>query len=93
VNDLLVLLVEDGDLVQVTPELYVSAEAEASLRAAALDVLAEHEAARPTDFRDALEVTRRYLIPLLEYLDNVGWTRRTEEGRIPGPAAGSAARS
>lgn len=92
VNDLLTLLVDDGDLVQVNPELYLSPEAEAGLRAKALAVLADRDAARPTDFRDALNVTRRYLIPLLEYLDNVGWTRRTEEGRIAGPAAGPAAR-
>lgn len=90
INDLLVLLVDDGDLVQVNPELYVTPEAEAGLRAKALGVLADRDAARPTDFRDALGVTRRYLIPLLEYLDNIGWTRRTEEGRIAGPAARSA---
>jgi selenocysteine-specific elongation factor len=91
VNDLLTLLVDDGALVQVNPELYLSPEAEADLRAKALVVLAGREVARPTDFRDALNVTRRYLIPLLEYLDNVGWTRRTEEGRVAGPAAGPAA--
>lgn len=86
-NDLLVLLGETGEVVQVTPELYVSAQAETGLRVAATRVLSEREAARPTDFRDELGVTRRYLIPLLEHLDNIGWTRRTERGRVPGPAA------
>jgi len=86
-NDLLVLLVEADELVQVTPEFYVSAEAEAGLRKAALEVMSGRDAARPTDFREALDVTRRYLIPLLEYLDNVGWTRRTEDGRVAGPSA------
>lgn len=109
VNDLLRLLAEAGEIVQVTPELYVTANAEARLRATALEVLDAHSpdgtsgqrvengddgagAARPTHFREALGVTRRYLIPLLEYLDGIGWTRRTGEGRIAGPAAETARR-
>lgn len=86
-NDLLLLLVESGKLVSVTPELYVSVEAEGELRGAAMAVLSGREVARPTDFREALGVSRRYLIPLLEYLDNIGWTRRTGDGRIAGPSA------
>jgi selenocysteine-specific elongation factor len=92
VNDLLRLLVESGEIVQVTAELHVTATAEASLRRTALEVLDASDAARPTDFREALGVTRRYLIPLLEYLDNIGWTRRTGDGRITGPAAEAARR-
>lgn len=86
-NDLLALLGESGEVVQITPELYVNARAEADLRSAAARVLSQREAARPTAFRDELGVTRRYLIPLLEYLDNIGWTRRTERGRVAGPSA------
>ncbi|MFW6085193.1 MAG: SelB C-terminal domain-containing protein, partial [Gemmatimonadota bacterium] len=112
VNDLLRLLVESGEIVQVTPELYVTANAEKRLRSTALEVLDAHSpgsaagqreddgddgetragAARPTHFREALGVTRRYLIPLLEYLDGIDWTRRTGEGRIAGPAAETARR-
>ena len=36
----------------------------------------------PGEFRQALGVTRKHLIPLLEYMDRVGVTRRTPEGRI-----------
>lgn len=92
VNDLLRLLVEAGQIVQVTPELFVTANAEARLRSTVLEVLDVSDAARPTDFREALGVTRRYLIPLLEYLDGIGWTRRTGEGRVAGPAGKTARR-
>ena len=98
INDLLRLLVDAGEIVQVTPELYITANAESRLRSTALEVLdaqasgASEGAARPTHFREALVVTRRYLIPLLEYLDGIGWTRRTDEGRIAGPAAETARR-
>jgi selenocysteine-specific elongation factor len=90
-NDLLRLGVERGAYVQVSPDIYLAAAAEARLRASALEVLARETPARPTAFRDAFGVTRRFLIPLLEYLDGIGWTRRTGEGRIEGPAATAAA--
>ena len=35
----------------------------------------------PSAFRDALPVTRKHLIPLLNYLDGLGITMRSDEGR------------
>jgi selenocysteine-specific elongation factor len=35
----------------------------------------------PTDFRDTLGVTRKYLIPLLNYLDGIGVTQRHDQLR------------
>jgi selenocysteine-specific elongation factor len=35
----------------------------------------------PADFRDALPVSRKWLIPLLNYLDGKGVTSRHERGR------------
>ena len=40
----------------------------------------------PADFRDALPVTRKWLIPLLNHFDGKGVTIRTEKGRdVPSP--------
>ncbi|MFB6240815.1 MAG: SelB C-terminal domain-containing protein [Gemmatimonadota bacterium] len=36
----------------------------------------------PGPFKEAFDVTRSYLIPLLEYLDRTGLTRRTGDGRV-----------
>ena len=33
------------------------------------------------DFKEALGITRRYAMPLLEYLDDLKWTRREGDGR------------
>jgi selenocysteine-specific elongation factor len=90
VNDLLRLLVEDGVFVQLTPDLLVTAAAEKDLRLSVLRVLKELECPTPSDFREALGVTRRYLIPMLEYLDGAGWTERSSDGRLPGPLARAA---
>ncbi|MDH3427812.1 MAG: SelB C-terminal domain-containing protein, partial [Gemmatimonadota bacterium] len=87
VNDLLNLLVESGSLVRITPDLLLTETAERELRDTALGVLRRLDEPSPADFRTALGVTRRYLIPMLEYLDGIGWTERSAGGRVPGPAA------
>jgi selenocysteine-specific elongation factor len=81
-HDLLRLLVKGGDLESVSPEIYLSVGSAKQLRAAAERVFRERPVATPTDFKQQFGVTRRYLIPLLEYLDRTRVTRRTEEGRV-----------
>jgi len=74
-----------GCAVAVTPDYPVHADALADLRRR----LAERFAAQPrlsfADFRDLSGLSRKLGIPLLEYLDSVGWTRRDGDERIPGP--------
>ncbi len=49
-------------------------------------VLEGGRVASPSELRQALAVSRKYLIPLLEHLDAVGLTRRTAAGReLRGP--------
>jgi len=40
------------------------------------------KAMAPGEFRQALGLTRKYLIPLLEHMDRAGVTKRTSEGRV-----------
>ena len=81
-HDLLRLLTKAGDVESVSPEIYLSARSADELRAAAARVFEGRAVATPTDFKQQLGVTRRYLIPLLQYLDRTRVTRRTEEGRV-----------
>lgn len=75
-------LARRGELVPVTPDLYFHDEAIGVAREKLRTLLAEGRAAAPSELRQALGVTRKYLIPLLEYLDATGFTRRTPEGRV-----------
>lgn len=80
-NDLLRLLVERGRIVQVAPEIFVTREAE--FRATNIvRELARERAVAPAEFRAALEISRKYLIPLLGHMDRTGVTKRTPEGRV-----------
>jgi selenocysteine-specific elongation factor len=90
VNSLLKLLIEAGVLIQLTPDLLLTASAERDLRDKVLRVLGETDCPTPSEFREALGVTRRYLIPMLEYLDSIGWTERSTDGRLAGPLARAA---
>jgi selenocysteine-specific elongation factor len=88
-HDLLDLLVDDGRLVSVSPDLYVTIDAEMRLREKAASVLARVEPAQASDFKEALGVSRRYLIPYLQHLDARQVTRRTPAGRVSGAACQS----
>jgi selenocysteine-specific elongation factor len=74
-------LVREGRIVDVTPDLFLEREA---LEAAARRVVERLRAgaASPSELRELLGVSRKYLIPLLEHLDAQGLTRRTPGGRV-----------
>lgn len=80
-NDLTKLLVERGEVIRVTPEIFLTREAVAEARTT-IRRIAGSRPVGPGEFREALAVTRKYLIPLLEYMDRVGETRRVPEGRV-----------
>ena len=81
-HDLLRLLVDDGRIVRITPELYLSSGAVERLRDGAIRVLQASAPASPAAFAAEFDLSRRELIPLLEYLDRSGVTRRTGSGRV-----------
>ncbi len=82
-------MAEDGRLVPVTADLYYGSGAISEVKQRVKMALGGGKPAAPAELREALGVSRKYLIPLLEYLDGVGFTQRTESGRVlrdPGPA-------
>lgn len=85
-HDLLDLAVDAGRLVRVNAEIYLAPQAEAEVVATGEEVVQHGEPAPASEFKEALGVTRKYLIPYLQYLDRRGITRRTPEGRVRGSA-------
>ncbi|MGH7483893.1 MAG: selenocysteine-specific translation elongation factor [Longimicrobiales bacterium] len=80
-DELLALLEADGRIVRLTPELYVERGALDQAIEAVRGTLGARSGLGPSDFRAALPVSRKYLIPLLEHLDRQGVTRREGERR------------
>lgn len=76
-------LATEGLAVRVSSEMHFSAEAMAGAKAALVAHLeANPDGATAADLRDALGVSRKYAIPLLEYFDAQGITRREGDLRV-----------
>ncbi len=75
------LLERQGELVAIEPGRYLSATVLSSAIEAARAAFATRADLGPGDFRDIWGITRKHLIPLLEYLDRTGVTVRKGDRR------------
>jgi selenocysteine-specific elongation factor len=76
-------LASDGRVVRVNSELHFSAGAMEKAKTLAAQWLEAHpDGATAAELRDALGVSRKYAIPLLEYLDAQGFTKRVGDLRV-----------
>jgi selenocysteine-specific elongation factor len=82
-KDLFEVCVAEGELVHVVDELYLHREAEAEMRRRVTEKLAGGAGLTVAEIRDLLGTTRKYAVPLCEYLDRVGVTRREGDLRVP----------
>jgi selenocysteine-specific elongation factor len=79
---LLAHLAREGAVERVDQERYAVKQALEEFRRAVEDTLRELGAATPAQFRDRLGLTRKYLIPLLEWADRRGITSRKGDTRV-----------
>jgi len=82
VRALLAHLVREGAAEQMDQERYAGKAALAEFRGALEAALAELGSATPAQLRDRFGLTRKYLIPLLEWADRHGVTRRSGDARV-----------
>jgi selenocysteine-specific elongation factor len=80
-------LVRDGVLVDVDGVIFTAGALEHA-RQKVIDVLAERGSITVADVRDALGSSRKYVVPIVGWLDRTGVTRRRGDDRIPGPTSG-----
>jgi selenocysteine-specific elongation factor len=81
VPELLALLVDEERLVAVGKELYLDFDVAAVLRRRVIDRLADGSSMTMAELRDLLGTTRKYAVPVGEYLDRIGLTRREGDTR------------
>lgn len=82
--DLFEVCVAEGHLVKVGDGLYLHAEVEKDMRQKLLERLSTGEGITVAVIRDLLGTTRKYAVPLCEYLDRIGLTRREGDLRYLG---------
>ncbi len=81
-NDLLEVCVAEGHLARITDDIYLHVDAEAEMRRRVTERLQTAPGLTVADIRDLLGTTRKYAVPLCEYLDRVGVTRREGDLRL-----------
>jgi len=86
---LLRYLERKGELVKVSDDRYYAPEAVESLVGKLRLALEPKQLYSPAELREVLGVSRKYLIPFLEFCDASGVTDRTAEGRVLGVTGGS----
>jgi selenocysteine-specific elongation factor len=81
-NDLMDVCVAEGYLVAIAEDIYLHSDAEAEMRRLVQERLSEGRGLAVSEIRDLLSTTRKYAVPLCEYLDRIGLTRREGDLRL-----------
>ena len=73
---------QQRELTHLADGLYLHRDWEEALRRRIADALHGGRGMTVSEIRDTLGTTRKYAVPLCEYLDRIGVTRRREDLRI-----------
>jgi selenocysteine-specific elongation factor len=81
-RDILNRLSFEGKAVKIKGEMYFHRDAIEDLKQKAIVYLTVKKEMTPSDFKSVIDVSRKYMIPLLEYLDEIKVTIRSGDKRI-----------
>lgn len=81
-HELFQILVADRRLLRVKESLFFHAEALRAVQEQVVALLREKKEISPADFKDLFGISRKYAIPLMEYLDTQRVTVRVGERRV-----------
>ena len=87
IEKILPLLTERGILVRVDPATLIHRDALEAAKAVVVRLFNTERSFSTMEFRDALSVSRKYAVPLLDYLDKLRFTVRSGHDRTPGAEA------
>jgi selenocysteine-specific elongation factor len=81
------LLAERGVIVKLDEKIWMHRDAVEAGRQTALKLFQRAPAFSTMEFRDALGVSRKFAVPLVDYLDKIRFTVRSGNNRTPGVEA------
>ncbi len=84
IDKVLNLLADRAVLVKLDQRTFIHRDALDSAKRVVVELFAKRPKFSTMDFRDALGVSRKYAVPLLDYLDKLRFTVRTGHDRTPG---------
>ncbi|BAS29339.1 selenocysteine-specific translation elongation factor [Limnochorda pilosa] len=80
--ELVAALIEQGELVRTAKGLVLSSARQTWLMQLVERYITEHGAMEVRELRDVIDTSRKYAVPLMEHLDEVGFTRRLGDRRV-----------
>ena len=80
-KDVLMLLVEEGQIIKTKEDLYFHAKAVDELKNRLVDFLKSHGEITTPQFKEMTGASRKYVIPLIEYFDSKNVTLRIGDSR------------
>ena len=80
-------LVRSGDLEEISSDIVYPIATLEALRKQIAEAIKTSGPMTVAQLRDLIRTTRKYVVPLLEYLDRTGFTRRQGDVRVLGPRA------
>lgn len=86
-RELMDALLRSGELVKISDEIVFTVEVVEKIKTLVRDLASSGDGFTVADFRDTITTTRKYAVPLVEYLDSIGFTKRQGDYRTLGPGA------
>ncbi|MFL2866080.1 MAG: selenocysteine-specific translation elongation factor [Pirellulaceae bacterium] len=84
VLQLLKIAESGGAIMKISDELYLSVQTVELVKSKLKALMTDGTGKTMAEIRDALGTTRKYAVPLCEYLDHTGFTVRKDDLRFPG---------
>ena len=82
VPQLVALAADSGELIKVSSDFYLHADAELRLRDTLAARMVDGDGLTISQIREILSTSRKYAVPFCEYLDRIGFTRREGDVRV-----------
>ncbi len=82
VERLTTLAVALGELVRIDPAIYLHADRERELRETVANLIGKSGGVMVAQIREALQSSRKFVVPFVEYLDRIGFTKRDGDARV-----------
>jgi selenocysteine-specific elongation factor len=79
------ILQDSGKAIKIGDEGWMSAAAFGEMVSKVAEMIGRNGSMPVGDFKDAFGLSRKYAVPLLEYLDGNGYTVREGDARVAGP--------
>ncbi|ERJ13213.1 selenocysteine-specific translation elongation factor [Haloplasma contractile] len=82
VKSLYFSLIKEEELIKIEQDIVLTKKRYEKLRSQLDQFFKNHDVLDIKDMRELINSSRKYIIAYLEHLDKVGYTRRTEKGRV-----------